>query len=195
MFEIGGTFLWGELAQGARDLVPQLCSSARCGLAQGRFELGEDLFDWVEIGAIGRQIEQICALGFDGLSDARDLVGGQIVHDDDISGLESGGEELLGPDPEGLAVHGAIKRQGCGDAVVAKCCEEGGGAPVTVRGFRQQSLADRTAPAAAHHVGGEAGFVDEDEAVDIEDWLLLNPVFPSGLDVRPVLLGCVKGFF
>ena len=132
---------------------------------------------------------------FDGLSDACDLVGGQVVHDDDVAWFENGGEELLCPRPEGFTVHGAIKRQGCGEAVVAKGGEERGCSPMAVWRFRHQSLTNGAAATAAHHVGGEAGFVDKDEAVDIEGRLLFNPVFTGALDVRPVLFGCVKGFF
>jgi hypothetical protein len=135
------------------------------------------------------------ALRFDGLADALDFVGGQVVHDDDVAGFQGGSKELLRPGPEGLAIHGAIQRHGCGEAIVAKGREEGGCAPVAVRGLHQQPVANGAAATAAHHVGCKAGLVDEGEMGDVEGGLLFNPNFTCRLDVRPVLLGCVKGFF
>jgi hypothetical protein len=66
---------------------------------------------------------------------------------------------------------------------------------MTMRGPGQKPLADGTTATSSHHVGGEAGLVDEDEALDIKTWLLLAPGLALGLDVGPVLLGCVQGFF
>ena len=120
---------------------------------------------------------------------------GQIVHHHDVARPENGGEELFGPGPEDVAVHRAVKRHGCAKTVAAQGGNEGCGAPVAVRGLGQKSLADGTAAKAAHHVGGEAGFIDEDEARDIKRRLLLAPGFACRLDVGPVLLGGVQGFF
>ena len=69
------------------------------------------------------------------------------------------------------------------------------GAPVAMRGLGQQSLPDGAAAAAAHHVGGEAGLVNEVEPRDIESRLLLLPSVPRRFDVWPILLGGVQSFF
>jgi hypothetical protein len=66
---------------------------------------------------------------------------------------------------------------------------------VTVRGFGQKPFANGTTPVTAHHVGGEAGLVDEDEAVDSESWLFVAPDLTCALDVGSVLPGCVESFF
>ena len=50
-----------------------------------RLELGEGIFDRIEVGTVGRQITELGAAGFNSLSDAGHLVGGQIVHDDDVA--------------------------------------------------------------------------------------------------------------
>lgn len=131
----------------------------------------------------------------DGLANALDLVSRQVVHDDDVARLQGGDKELLRPGLECLTIHGTIQRHGCGEAVVAKCCEERGCAPMAVRRFHQEPVTDGTAATAAHHVGCEAGLVDEGETVDVEGGLLFHPIFTRCLDVGPVLLGCVKGFF
>ncbi len=110
----------------------------------------------------------MCALRFDGLTDALDLVGGQVVHDDDVAWFQGGSKELLRPGPEGLAIHRAIECHGCGEAVMAKGGEERGCTPVAVRRLHQQPFTDGAAATAAHHVGGKAGFVDEGEMGDVE---------------------------
>ena len=46
------------------------------------FELGEDLFDWVEIGAIGRQEEQPCAGSPDRGTNGSAVVA---IQDDDVA--------------------------------------------------------------------------------------------------------------
>lgn len=175
--------------------MPQFFDCSGGSLAELGFELGEDLFDWVEVRTVGRQVVKVRALRFDGLADALDLVGGQIIHDDDVAGFQGGNKELLRPGPESLAIHGPIQRHGSGEAVVAKGCEERGCAPMAVRCFHQQPVTDGTAATAAHHVGCKAGLVDEGETVDVEGGLLFHPIFTRCLDVRPVLLGGVKSFF
>lgn len=62
-------------------------------------------------------------------------------------------------------------------------------------GLGQKSLADRATAIAAHHAGGEAWLVDEDEARDSKGWLFLAPDLTRGLDVGSVLFACVQGFF
>ena len=68
------------------DGFPESIEGAFSGFAQQGFDFGEHLLDGVEIGRIGRQIEDGCACGFDGLPDAIDLVACQIVADNDIAG-------------------------------------------------------------------------------------------------------------
>ena len=53
-------------------------------------ELGEEVFDGVQVGGIGRQIEQGCASALDGLEHASHLVAAQIVEDDHLSGERVG---------------------------------------------------------------------------------------------------------
>jgi hypothetical protein len=49
------------------------------------FELGEGVFDRIEVGTVGRQVKQSGAARFDDIPDTGDLMGRQIVHDDDIA--------------------------------------------------------------------------------------------------------------
>lgn len=56
------------------------------------FQLGEGHFDFVEIGAVGRQEGQPSSLGSDHLLSLLAFVSGKIVEDDDIALLERGNE-------------------------------------------------------------------------------------------------------
>lgn len=48
------------------DALPGSFDGSLVGLAQEGFELGKDLLDRVEVGAVGRQEEELCANGADG---------------------------------------------------------------------------------------------------------------------------------
>ena len=50
--------------------------------------LGTDLFDRVEIGLIFRQAPQLCSCGLDGGPDGFGFVAAEVVHDDDIAGVQ-----------------------------------------------------------------------------------------------------------
>ena len=53
--------------------------------AQEGFQLGIGLFDRVHVGAIGRQISELCAGGLYELLDLGSLVARKVVHDDDVA--------------------------------------------------------------------------------------------------------------
>src|SRR5450759_3282530 len=53
-----------------------------------RFEFCEGLFDRIEIWGVGRKATHCCACCLDRLTHTGDLVGGKIVHHDDLAGRE-----------------------------------------------------------------------------------------------------------
>ena len=107
--EIVGTFLRGEALEQIAERVPQPADSARGELSQQRFELGEGFLDWIEIGTIGRQVDECCAAAFDRLADAGDFVTAEIVRNDDVAGRERWCEDLFDIGEEGLPVHGSVE--------------------------------------------------------------------------------------
>ena len=80
------------------------------GFSNSGLELGEGILDGIEIGTVGRQVEQLCPACFDRPADARDLVGGQIVHDDDVTRAQGRRQHLLAPGSEDLAVHRPVEQ-------------------------------------------------------------------------------------
>ena len=60
------------------------------------------------------------------------LVAAEIVHDDDIAGLERRNEHPLHIGVEDDAVHGCVDHERCGDTVMAQAGDESGCLPVPV---------------------------------------------------------------
>jgi hypothetical protein len=111
---------------------------------------------------------------------AADLVGRQIVQDDDIARREGGCEEGLGIGCEGVAVHRPVDDHGCREAAEAQARDQRGGLPMAMRNRGATSLAARAAPAQPSHLGGGPGLVDEDELRRVE----------LGLEIEPGLAAC-----
>ena len=112
----------------------QVASTVRsAAFRSSSLELGEDLLDRVEVGAVGRQEEELGAGGPDRLADGLALVAAEIVHDDDVAGRERRDEELLDPGGEDLAVDRPVEHAGRVDPVVAQRGEEGQRAPAAER--------------------------------------------------------------
>src|SRR4029077_11548583 len=97
------------------DGLPQAVDRSFGGLSQRRLELGEAQLDRVEIGAVGRQVEDLGALRLDDLADAGDFMAVQIVEDYDVAGPQCGRQELLDVGAEAGAVDGAVENAGRGD--------------------------------------------------------------------------------
>jgi hypothetical protein len=60
---------------------------------------------------------------------------------------------------------------------------------------RAQTFAARAAAVTSRHVGGGPSFVDEDEAVQVEIELALEPVLAALQDIRVLLLARMRGLF
>jgi hypothetical protein len=93
-----------------RELIEQVSNSgpkrllAACAcFAQERLELGNELLDWIEIRAVGRQIQQARSDASDRLLNARHLVSGKVVEHDHITLREGRSQHLLDIGPKDLA--------------------------------------------------------------------------------------------
>ena len=67
VFQIVLAFDRCERVEEVADGVVQGFGGSRRGFAQHMLELGEDLFDRIEVWAIGRQVDELGATSFDGL--------------------------------------------------------------------------------------------------------------------------------
>ena len=124
-----------------------------------------------------------------------DLVGGQIVHDHDVTQPQLGNQRPSDIGEKGLAVHWAIQNHGRGDAVVAKPDGEGGGFPMAMGHGGAASLAPGRTTIKARHLGVRGGLVDEDDARRIEIELSFKPRLARRVHRVAALFGGVRRLF
>ena len=110
------------------------------GLSKQGLELGEDLFDGVEVGGVFRQEHQAGSDIPDRLAHRLSFVGSEIVEDDDVARLQSRHEELIDIGAETLAVDGSVKQAGRVDAIVAQGGEERRGLRLALRNLVDEAL-------------------------------------------------------
>lgn len=158
-------------------------------------ELGKNLFDWIEIGAVGREEQEVRAGLANSRTDGFALVAVEIVHDHDIAGFECGDEELRDICKEAFAVDRAIEDTRRVNPVMPQGSEEGHGLPVAVRDFCIEPVSAPAPSAKGRHVGFGPGLIDEDQPRRIKPALILLPSSAPPGDVRPVLLAWQSAFF
>src|SRR3954469_19557453 len=121
------------------------------------------------------------------------LVGGDVVHHDDVAGCERRRQDLLDILEEDGPRHGAIHDIGRRDASQAQAGDQRRGLPVAMGHRLEQTLAAQTA--APRHLCGRSRFVQEDQVLRLQG-RLPDDEPPARLgDVRPSLLGGVQTFF
>ncbi len=91
-------------------------------------------------GVLGQEQEPGAGLA-DGLSHGLGLVRAEVVHDDDVAGLEGWDQHVLHIDAEALAVDRPVDEPGRIDSVVAQRGEEGRGVPAAMWRLADQSRA------------------------------------------------------
>ncbi len=96
---------------------------------------------------------------------------------------------------EGGPVHRPIQNHGGGEPIQAQTGGKGGCLPMSMRDRGTAAFTTLLAAAQAGHLGRCPGLIDEHQAEGIEIGLPGEPGQPARRDVRPVLLGGVRGFF
>lgn len=195
VIEVIAAFFGGESIDQATDAVPEGGNGAFGGFAQHGFQLGEGLFDRVEVGGIGRQVDQPRPGCFDRVLDAGNLVGGEIIHDHEIARAECRRQDLPHVGAEDGTAHRAGDHERRDEPRRPQAGDEGGRHPVAVRHFADETEAAPAAATAPGHVGGGCGLVDEDQSRRVKEGLIGPPLPPPDDDVRAILLGGVHGFF
>jgi hypothetical protein len=165
------------------------------GLFKQGLELGEKVFDGVEVGGVSRQMAQAGAGSFDSLLDACHFMTGQVVGDNDIARLERGAQEVAHIAAEGRAIHGTVEHHGGGERLDPQAGDEGGALPLSTWHSRYAALALGSTAMGASHVGRHAGFIQKHQFGDIKRGLAFPPLLPCGLYVGTFLLAGVQSFF
>ena len=187
--------MWWECIEQCTDAAPCCFDGSFCGLSQEMFELGKDLLNRIEVGAIGRQEQQPGTSGPDRGANGRFLVAGEIVHDDDVAGHERRTEMFFDPCGEAGGVDRLIEHEGRIDPVAAEGCDEGHRFPVAVGHLGMEPLSDWSPASEGCHVGLGPGLVDENQAARIRSSLELLPLLATPGDLRAQLLGGKNAFF
>ena len=136
-------FGWGNRRESLDDGVGDGVEGSGRGLSNEAFDLGEDLFDRIEVGRIFRKEQETGSSGLDGLSHRLSFVRSEIVEHDDVVGLERWDQKLLDIGAKALAVDGTVEHTGRFDAVVAQRGQEGRGLPFALRDLVDEALAAR----------------------------------------------------
>ena len=195
VFEVVGAFLRSEGAEKLTDCGADGFDGPRCDLAQQVLELGEYLFDGVQVGRVFWQEEQLGGGCADELAHGSALVAAEIVHDHDVAGLQGRDEDLLDVGSKAVAVDWAIENPWSVDPVVAQRGQEGRGLPVAVRDLGREPHAAGCPAPQRRHVGLGPGLVDEDQALRLDPALILCPLRPPVGDVGTIAFDGDHAFF
>jgi hypothetical protein len=149
-------------------MTAYVVDGALLGRAHAVLDLGEGLFDRIEVGRVWRQIPEPCAGRFNQAAQGRRLVAAEIVHDDDIAWVKQRNENLLDIGAEAFAVDRAVEQARCGEAIASQGAEESQRPPVAVWREAPHPLAFWAPSAQWGHIGLNPGLVDKDQASRIE---------------------------
>ena len=192
---IVGTRGGGDRRESRAHRQPQAGHRAGCHRAQARFELGKNLFDGIEVRAVGRQVEHASAHRLDRGPYAGHFMAGQIIQHHRVARAEGRSEELLDIGHEGRAIERAVQDQRGGQPVGPQRGHHGRRLPVPVRDGGDEAGAAGTPPIPAGQLGLDGGLIHEDEASTVEVSGLGAPALAGGQHIRPVLFSGAQDFF
>lgn len=187
--EVVSAFLTCEGIEEFADRVADGLDSSGADLAQEMLELGEDLFDWVQVGGVFGQEDQMCAGFANSRSHGFALMAAKVVHDDDVASLKGRHEDFLDVEEKALSVDRAIDEPRGFDAVMPERSKKSHRNPMTVRRPGLNALALDTPAAQWGHVGFSPGLVDEDQSRGINSLLIGDPSGAPSFYVGTLLLG------
>lgn len=149
-------------------MATDVVDGALLGRSHPVLDLGEGLFDRIEVRRVWRQIPEPCAGSSNEAAQRSRLVAAEIVQDDDVAWLELRDEKLLNIGAEAFAVDRAVEQARCGEAVATQGAEESQRPPVAMWREAPHPLAFRPPSPQWGHVGLDPGFVDKDQASRVE---------------------------
>lgn len=180
------------------DGFPQAVVGSCFCFAQQGFELGEGLFDGVEVWRVTGQEQHPGSACPDGVSGARAFVNVEIVPDHHIARFEERGELGDHPGIEGLAVDGAVYHPGRHQFIASQRRDECLGVPFAEGCIGDQPLALLAAPPQRRHVGLDTGLINEQQPPGggPDGWqAMFVPLFTLGLNVGAFAFRRQQRFF
>lgn len=195
MPEIVFAFFLRDFFDGFPDALPESLLGSPGAFSDQGFELREHHLNGVQVRGVRRQEEAFGTDSLDRRRHAGDLVGGQVVHDDDVAGFEVWYEELFDPAQKGRTVHRTIKDQRSDDPVVAQTRGKGRCRPVATGSFGHQALPAQAPSAQRCHIGSSPGLIDKDQLVRVQRMLRALPEPAGKGNIRAILFTGVQRFF
>ena len=182
------------LETGTKERPERLTAATACGANEG-LELREAELDGIEVRAIGWQVPEGGPGGLDSPPDAGDLVGPEVVGNDDVAWLQSRRQDLFDVSAEALAIDCAVEDPRCGQPCDPQRGEKRAGLPAPAGGVVVDARAARCPAVPPKQIGGAAGFVQKHEVGDVPGRRRPVPRDPRGRDVRPIVFGRADRFF
>ena len=195
MSEIVVTLLGREAGETFAEKRPEDRDGATARGPKNGFEFREAEFDGVEVGAVGRQVAQLGASRRDEVADPLDVMGRQIVGDDDVPGQQRRDQDLTHIGEETLPIDRSVEDAGGGEARHAKRGNEGTRVPVALRRVVRDALPAEASAVPAQQIRGDAAFIEEYQSVGIQRRRDRLPGVASRPDIRPVVFGRAYRFF
>ena len=194
MTDVVATLGRGEAGQRGAEERPERLDRSTAGFTNDSFEFRKGQFDGVEVGAVGRQEAQRGADRFNRVAHPVDLVGGEIVRDHDVAGLQRRDEDVFDVGEEAGPIHGAVQHPRGGEPRHPQRRDEGAALPPTLGRVIGNPLAAGAAPIPPEEIGGDAALIKKDEARWVEGWGRCRPLPAGGRDVGTVVFGRVHRF-
>jgi len=138
--EVAAAFGWREVAEDLANPGPEFFHRAFFSVMEARFQLGERFFDRVEIRAVRRAVDDFRSPPLNRLTDARHLVGAQVIQDHSITWLQRRCQRPLHIGFKPAAVEWTLQHERRSEPFDAYGGQKSGRLPVAVRGCPGQSL-------------------------------------------------------
>ena len=116
--EVVAALVWADNVDQRANLSSSCFDGAWLCRAHEVLELGEELLDRVQVGAVGWQEDQMSPCGPDGTPCAVPLVAAEVIENDDVACGQGRHEHLLDIGCEQFAIDWTIDHPGCIDTVV-----------------------------------------------------------------------------
>ena len=102
------------MRQALAEERPERLGAATASGANEGLELREAELDGIEVRAVGWRVPECGPGGLEGPLDAGDLVGPEVVGDDDVAGVQGRHQDLVDVGAEALAIDRAVEDPRCG---------------------------------------------------------------------------------
>ena len=160
--------------------------------AQLLFDLCPALFDRVKVRRVGWQVTKCGSGSFDEVAYAVDFVRSEVIHDDQLTGLQLRTQDVFEVSSEDVTIGGRFDRHRSHPSGNADRSQYGQCPPASGRNSFFNARPVQRTSVTPRHFRGDAALVNEDELrrIDLSGFLLPEPAL--AFDSLTVLLGGVE---